>query len=214
MCLECASGYFSKKLDTIEKNMRRNFITKKGDIKCPGTYHSEAKNQCKVSLSLEQLHFPLTFSYKEQVDKLVYAMANKDTLLCMNPECSKLLFFEGGVTIRIECPYCTMSWCTQCLAFPFHDDFSCMEHEMTNRSTDNGKAMWDMKAEGILQFCPECKSPVIKNGGCNKIYCLNCESKWCWLCRKVGIDYDHYNEATNTGCGNKLWDGVDIEVEM
>ena len=45
---------------------------------------------------------------------------------------------------------------------------------------------------------------------CNKIICTHCKSKWCWFCKEVGIDYDHFNANSNTRCSNKLWENVDV----
>jgi len=46
---------------------------------------------------------------------------------------------------------------------------------------------------------------------CNKMICESCHTKWCWLCKSINIDYEHYNENNKTRCSNKLWEGVDIE---
>ena len=49
---------------------------------------------------------------------------------------------------------------------------------------------------------------VIHN--CNKMVCVSCGSKWCWLCEKHNIDYDHYNSDRIGACNGKLWQGSDI----
>ena len=44
---------------------------------------------------------------------------------------------------------------------------------------------------------------------CNKMLCANCGNKWCWLCEKKDIDYDHFNSGIIGVCNGKLWEGVD-----
>ena len=71
------------------------------------------------------------------------------------------------------------------------------------------KIRFVQKRKGKLKFCPQCKVPTLKNNGCNKMVCIRCHIKWCWLCTDTNIDYDHYNSGNVGRCSGKLWEGVD-----
>jgi hypothetical protein len=104
---------------------------------------------------------------------------------------------------------CNISWCRNCMVSPYHNGKSCIEVECENRNTDNGKLISDLKRNGKLKFCPQCKAPCIKNSGCNKMLCISCGIKWCWICVESNVDYDHYNSGGVGRCNGKLWEGVD-----
>jgi hypothetical protein len=104
---------------------------------------------------------------------------------------------------------CQASWCRNCLISPYHYGKSCIEIEAENKNTDNGKLIWDLKRQGKLKFCPQCRAPCIKNNGCNKMSCSVCKSKWCWICEAANIDYTHYNTGGVSDCKGRLWEGVD-----
>ena len=110
----------------------------------------------------------------------------------------------------LKCHYgCKITWCKDCLITPYHEYKSCIEVEYENKKSENGKFIWDMNNKGLLKFCPDCKAPSIKNNGCNKMICSNCNVIWCWLCLTTQIDYDHYNTILSGLCKGKLWEGVD-----
>lgn len=70
-----------------------------------------------------------------------------------------------------------------------------------------------MKEKGLLKFCPSCKTPTFKHDGCSKMTCTRCNIKWCWLCCKTEIDYDHYNSNNASGCSNRLWEGANLNED-
>ncbi|ESN98785.1 hypothetical protein HELRODRAFT_162245 [Helobdella robusta] len=55
--------------------------------------------------------------------------------------------------------------------------------------------------------CPNCKSNIEKNEGCNKMTCTKCKSFFCWLCLKQ-LDnfnpYSHYSDVKSK-CYNQLY---------
>jgi len=48
--------------------------------------------------------------------------------------------------------------------------------------------------------CPQCKTPISKTSGCNKMTCQNCHVYFCWKCSEIIKGYQHFE--VNPGC----WD--------
>jgi len=42
----------------------------------------------------------------------------------------------------------------------------------------------------LVRHCPNCESPVMKNGGCNAMKCAACQTGFCWLCGEEIQDAD------------------------
>lgn len=47
-----------------------------------------------------------------------------------------------------------------------------------NISFENTEKFLEMKTKP----CPKCKILIIKNGGCNRMYCTRCSHEFCWIC--------------------------------
>lgn len=62
-------------------------------------------------------------------------------------------------------------------------------------------------SEAIIRICPntKCKTPIIKDEGCNKMSCTKCGRKMCYVCKK-DITKDGYNHFTDTTGGCTLHD--------
>ncbi|XP_043925210.1 E3 ubiquitin-protein ligase RNF14-like isoform X2 [Protopterus annectens] len=54
--------------------------------------------------------------------------------------------------------------------------------------------------------CPNCHSPVEKDGGCNKMICGRCGHIFCWICLRCIEDnpYEHFRDP-NSKCPREMW---------
>jgi hypothetical protein len=191
--------------NNIRKNIRKNADI----IKCPGSYHSDNRNICKHSIKLSDLNIP-ECELSLDVFRITYTMSNNNLYICPEEKCGDVVDVDeryNGNNLR--CQQCSTSWCRYCLITPFHKGKSCIELEAENKNTENGKFIWKMNQNGKLKFCPQCHAPCLKESGCNKMVCSECNTKWCWLCLESNICYDHYNSKKIGGCVGKLWQGVD-----
>ena len=41
------------------------------------------------------------------------------------------------------------------------------------------------QADGETKLCPNCVTPISKDGGCNSVQCIGCDHFFCWLCGTV-----------------------------
>jgi hypothetical protein len=209
LCLECCISYLKPKLKLICNNIRKNILNNIGIIKCPGTYHCESRNQCNKNIRLLDLNIPQC-DISLNIFRITYVLSNNNTYLCPEEKCGQVIEVDNDyLANKLMCQDCKTTWCKQCLSIPYHLNKSCLEFEIENRNTKNGKFILEMKKAGKIKFCPQCRAPCFKNNGCNKMICSQCGVKWCWLCLEKYIDYEHYNSNNIGSCTGKLWKGVD-----
>jgi hypothetical protein len=62
----------------------------------------------------------------------------------------------------------------------------------------------EARSEAMMRTCPKCKVKLIKEFGCNKMVCTNCQAIMCYVCKKdisgTGKEqgYDHFHRAGAT----------------
>lgn len=213
LCIDCTKGYLTPILKMACKNIRKNIRNNVEIVKCPGAYHSEPRNQCKATIKLVDIKISeseITSEITSDIFRITYTLSSSNNHLCPNDKCGQIIEVDPNYMRNdFRCNACETSWCRHCLSIPYHDNKSCVEFEMENKNTDNGRFIWEMKSKGKLKFCPQCRAPCIKNNGCNKMLCSQCNCKWCWICCFKNINYDHYNSNQIGSCTGKLWQGVD-----
>lgn len=206
LCLNCFDLYASSTVEMITENLRKNI--RNPLIRCPGTYRSLKRNQCCKQIDITTLYVPNTSSLVTHLFRILYTLSSPHMLMCPNKLCGNVVeFFPDDDVSEIVCNNCDTNWCANCFSSPYHKDMSCIEYEINQNNTVNGKYILEMKTEGLLNFCPSCRAPVTKKYGCNKIYC-RCGVKWCFLCSEKNIDYDHFNSHGTNRCANKLWETI------
>ena len=210
LCVNCCMGYLGPIIKNIQNNIRLN-IRKEVNIKCPGSYYGLSRNRCKCVIKLADINIPIS-EMASDIFKILYVLSNNNIYLCPNEKCEHIIEVDSEYFGNVlKCHYgCKITWCKNCLITPYHDNKSCIEVESEHKKSENGKFIWEMNNKGLLKFCPNCRAPSIKNNGCNKMSCSNCNVIWCWLCLSTKIDYEHYNTDLSGLCKGKLWEGVDV----
>merc|ERR1712070_250896 len=65
-----------------------------------------------------------------------------------------------------------------------------------DRMDDRVNEQLNLKYIGVAaKSCPGCKMAITKSAGCNKMRCGSCGTKFCWLCGKSDIEYDHFSSS-------------------
>ncbi|TRM63521.1 hypothetical protein BD626DRAFT_494567 [Schizophyllum amplum] len=89
---------------------------------------------------------------------------------------------------------------------------TCQEVD-DDKILDSQHLVEEAMSDAMVRKCPNpaCQKPFIKDDGCNKIYCTNCRTLSCYICRKMINGYEHFNQAAPgaPSTSNKclLWDG-------
>lgn len=89
------------------------------------------------------------------------------------------------------CPECSNNfvYCSFCRRE--HGSLSCKAFQQIRRQVFNGgksRENWDASSSVVQRtskFCPSCKMPIQKEGGCNFMDCPNCRRHFCWSCGRV-----------------------------
>lgn len=218
LCFNCCEGYLGPIFKQILNNLRNKIYNKVTCLNCPGSYMGETRNMCSHSIEIKSLNIPQSLNIYLDFFKINYLLNNHNAFLCINPDCGEILEqYMYDQNCNITCPSCESNWCRNCNISPYHIGKTCIQVQLANNTTQEAKFINQKIKEGEIKLCPICNVPVEKakkqDGtfeACNKIVCSVCGGKWCWLCLEKNIDYDHFNINSNSRCGNKLWEGVNI----
>lgn len=222
LCVKCGILYLTPFVNQALKNLRQNIRNKINIIRCPGTYHSSLRNQCTKNIDICKITLSSTekieSTFINNIINIQYILASPYRYLCPNKDCNKIIeVHPEDPILHTECIHCFYNWCRECQTIPYHEGMSCLEYEVKEYKTKNGKYIHKKIEKGDMKYCPQCKAITEKTRdleghfvACNKMICENCNIKWCWLCQEIDIDYDHYNINNPTSCTNKLWYGTNI----
>ncbi|KAF8212123.1 hypothetical protein K438DRAFT_1806002 [Mycena galopus ATCC 62051] len=106
--------------------------------------------------------------------------------------------------------------CRQCKKIE-HLPKSCKEMEQ-DQNLDARHTIEEAMTRALMRNCPKCQKAFIKEAGCNKMTCPNCNALSCYICRQLINGYEHFNQqpgqarvATTSKAGAKcaLWDAVE-----
>ncbi|KAI1709131.1 cutC family domain-containing protein [Ditylenchus destructor] len=90
-----------------------------------------------------------------------------------------------------KCLSCGHSYCRFCERdWKLHFGLSCKEAEAKDKEDARHKLEIRLN-EAIIRKCPRCNLAFVKSEKCNKMIC-RCGLTMCYICRKTGIDYNHF----------------------
>lgn len=105
----------------------------------------------------------------------------KDFHYCPSPDC-KVIYRTGTTGTVLQCPSCMIRICASCHT-EYHEGLTCAEHQDNLSGNHQALARW--KALNGVKECPNCRTDIEKNGGCNHITCFKCKTHICWVCMKT-----------------------------
>lgn len=60
---------------------------------------------------------------------------------------------------------------------------------------DQRHAVEEAMTQALVRNCPGCNKSFMKEGGCNKMTCMNCHTISCYICRKaITNGYNHFDQ--------------------
>jgi hypothetical protein len=77
----------------------------------------------------------------------------------------------------VSCTCCSSRFCFECSGD--HPGMSCEQHAQIAAT------------QKLATKCPNCQTPIEKNGGCQYVHCTVCKEVFCYRCLKLKLDcYD------------------------
>jgi hypothetical protein len=102
-----------------------------------------------------------------------------NTIKCPGYNCSEVLFIEDQD--ELLCPSCSQDICTRCGAFT-HKTTTCQEARIISRRVLSGDHAFEQLIKAhIVQHCPQCGAPAIRNDGCPDMVCGSCKAHWKYI---------------------------------
>ena len=110
------------------------------------------------------------------------------------PKCQHVYELVDSIQ-ALRCLNCKHSSCRNCQR-PWDDKHigkNCEELDdaETDGETKLRRLFEERMTAELVRPCPKCKTPLMKNEGCNKMTC-SCKATLCYVCRTPFIGYDHF----------------------
>ncbi|KAJ7172366.1 hypothetical protein C8R46DRAFT_992489 [Mycena filopes] len=178
---------------------------------------------CKLPFPVAQLERFLTpklLSLYERVKQAKEVEAAQLEGLEECPFCEYKCVIENEQEKLFACrnEECGAVSCRQCKELD-HLPKSCKEMA-EDKKLDGKHSVEEAMTRALMRNCPSCQKPFVKDQGCNKMICPNCQTLSCYICRQRITGYDHFAQQpgqpliAGSSKNNKcpLWDvGGNVE---
>ena len=151
---------------------------------------------CKMPISLpfiQRFMTPQAFqALVEAAFRSYLDQHSQELKYCTTPDCQQI-YRHSPETHILQCPSCFSSICSAC-DDEAHEGLTCQERRDQKNSSEQDR-LFNEWVDAHGKRCPECKSVIEKNGGCNNIAC-RCGANFCWACGKTFRSdeiYQHMN---------------------
>jgi len=106
--------------------------------------------------------------------------AHPDWRFCLSPDCSSGQMHPAKEGPKMVCKACGFKTCVKHEA-PWHSRQTCEEHDRAKSSKrkaqEDASEKWKAKE---AKKCANCGVPILKNGGCNEMWCTQCNQGFDW----------------------------------
>ncbi|GAN06593.1 RING-5 like protein [Mucor ambiguus] len=183
-CVDCYSYYLSDKV-------------KQGDatnIQCPQEGCKAVVDEATLKIVLND---DMYIRYQSLLDK-AYVQDHPNLKWCTAPDCKYAIECDISrnslstivPTVTCECGHVMCFGCDH----ENHQPANCamVKDWWRKKEEDSATATW---ISSHTKDCPQCQSPIEKNGGCNHMWCKQCKHEFCWVC--LGDWKTHNGQAYN-----------------
>ena len=179
-CKECLSDYLRSAIDT-----------KSFPLLCLG-----GSAHCQHRIPLEVARALLS---SEEFEKVVHASflayihsRPSEFHYCPTPDCQQV-YRTAPPDVVLQCPSCMIRICGSCHV-EFHEGKRCADPEK-----EEFRKFSEWSTGRDVQRCPECKTFIERESGCNHMTCIRCRMHICWVCLETFSEsrecYDHLQKV-------------------
>uniref|UniRef100_A0A3P8W8T6 Ring finger protein 31 n=1 Tax=Cynoglossus semilaevis TaxID=244447 RepID=A0A3P8W8T6_CYNSE len=181
VCQECFTQHFT--IAVRDKHIR--------DMVCPVCSEPDINDPEQLDSYFSTLDIQLRECLESDVFELFHKKLTEHALM-KDPKflwCCHCTsgFINDGNQLKVTCPYCRQSFCTQCKKpwEPQHQDLTCEQFQQWKRDNDpeyqrQGLAGY-LRDNGIT--CPHCRFQyALTKGGCMHFSCSQCRYQFCSGC--------------------------------
>ncbi|ETV84843.1 hypothetical protein, variant [Aphanomyces astaci] len=172
-CIECLEGYVTSKITD-------GMVYPTCFFAFPPEDGGAVPSTCHAAIQATDLRALITSEdVWAKYEKFKFNKEHANAREC--PHCHHVQV-SAAANPTISCDACRQVYCFS--HSNAHPGMSCADYEKARRAEDK---LNHAKISQIAKFCPGCKSPVEKSGGCNQMKCITCGINFCWLCgQEVG----------------------------
>lgn len=170
-----------------EVHLKTQISLGNADLKCPG-------HKCDVYVDDATILALVPSWYNKFLSqKIGKALdANPKLRWCPSTKCRRVLkvavsgtMAHGNSPMSVACE-CGGVWCFQC-GRQAHWPASCSADEKFQEVTKPFLDEMDLNEDQLItsvmvRNCPHCRYPIEKHLGCNFMYCIMCQTSFCWEC--------------------------------
>lgn len=170
-----------------EVHLKMQISLGNSNLKCPG-YKCDVCVDDVIILALVPSWYNKFLSQK--IDKALDA--SPEFRWCPSTKCGRVVkvamsgaVANGNSPVSVAC-VCGGVWCFQC-GRQAHWPASCSAdekfQEVTKQFLDEMELNKDELITSVMvRNCPNCRYPIEKHLGCNFMYCIMCQTSFCWEC--------------------------------
>jgi hypothetical protein len=168
-CTECITRYLKAQSTNRTPNCCCLFV--------------EHDKPCAHPVSTDVLRRLLTPEEEGRIFKALYLdyihSRPKEFIYCPAADCPIVYRRAAGV---LRCPSCLTKICSSC-EVEYHDGFTCGEYQEVLKKELAVMEVW--KKELGVRSCPDCRTNLNKEDGCNHLLCTHCNRHICWICMQT-----------------------------
>lgn len=164
-CISCMRHYFKAKIDDNQCM----------EIKC-------CDPSCKTVINYEEVRLCLEPEMFERYERFVLEAGLKkdpDCRWCPKPGCETAMFGDKSSPM-MQCPSCDYKFCFNCDTDEWHDGASCEDFQRWKKENGQADVKYEEWKKQNTKECPQCHTPIQKNGGCDHMTCANCRYEFYW----------------------------------
>ncbi|GAB1517258.1 hypothetical protein RhiTH_000302 [Rhizoctonia solani] len=180
--LQCAEGHLF-----CPQCTKKNAETAVGDNKPEILLACMDQSGCRASFPDEQIQRVLPPNTIDLLQRIRQKKAVDDARIPGLEHCPfcdyAYIITDGGPTFVCQKPSCMVVSCRRCRRVE-HGGMTCEQVIQREKSSQGEHAIAEAMTMALVRDCPECKTPFMKETGCNKMVCPKCETVSCYICRQ------------------------------